>query len=80
MDSSLLLYGAIIMMSNLGAKYIQADLHEGFDRIGYHPAVRKLIILGLIYATVRDLPQSLLILLIYMIIRRSLSDHDPDRI
>jgi len=76
LNESAMFYGIIIVICNLGAKYIQADLHEGLDEIGYHPVVRKLLIFGIIYAGIRDLSTSFLILLVYMIVRKFLSKGD----
>src|SRR3989338_2888969 len=80
LDRVLVMYSILMIVGNLGAKYIQADIHEGMDEFCGHPITRKLFIFALIYAGIRQFGLSVLIFLVYLIIRRLMAKSNPDQI
>ena|SRR3989338_1206921 len=80
LDRALIMYSILMIVGNLGARYIQADIHEGMDEICGHPITRKLFIFALIYAGLRNFGLAVLVFLIYLIIRLLMAKSNPDQI
>ena len=66
-NNSKLFAGCIMLLMNLGGKYIVKELPEGIDQIFDNPWIRRFIIFSIIFIATRDILSSLLITLFFIL-------------
>ena len=70
--SSPVMTGCVILLMNLGGKYIVLDIPKGMDAFFSHPWVRKLTIFAIAFMATRNVKTSLLLLLVFILFSRYL--------
>ncbi len=68
LNSSKLLSGLLMIIMNIGGKYISIDLPQSLDIIFSNLWMRLLIIFSICFAATRDIKISILLLLIYILV------------
>ena len=68
LNNSKITAGVALLMMNLGAKYIQADLGKIHEKILSNTYVKKIIVFCMFFLATRDAAVSFLLTIIYIII------------
>ena len=71
-NSSPFVAGCVMMMMNLGGKYVVMEIPDGMHGFFAHPWVRKLTILCIAFVATRNLQTSILIFLLFVLFSRFL--------
>jgi hypothetical protein len=72
MGSSPVVAGCVMLIMNLGGKYVALDMPKGMDAFFSHPWVRKLTVFAIAFMATRNLKVSLLLLLLFILFAKYL--------
>jgi len=67
-NNNRVIWGLTMLLMNLGARYISADLGKSHEKILQSQVVKKLIIFSLFFVATRDILLSFLLSILYVII------------
>ena len=76
LNTSPFVSGCLMLMINIGGKYIIMDVPKGMNSFFTHPWVRKLILLSISFAATRNIKTALIISLIFIICSRYLMNEN----
>jgi hypothetical protein len=74
LNSSKIFAAFIMLLMNLGGKYLAYEIPENIEHIFSHPWVRRLLIFSLFFFTTRDVKISILLTLIFILLFKFLLD------
>jgi len=72
LSTSPLLAGCVMLMMNLGGKYVILDIPKGMDAFFAHPWVRKFTVFCIAFMATRSIKTALLLLLLFILLSRYL--------
>lgn len=72
MSSSPVVAGCVMLLMNLGGKYVIMEIPKGMDAFFSHPWVRKLTIFAIAFMATRNLKVSILLLLLFLLFAKYL--------
>lgn len=67
MGSSPIVAGCVMLLMNLGGKYVVMEIPKGMDAFFSHPWIRKLTIFAIAFMATRNLKASILLLLLFLL-------------
>ena len=76
LNTSKVFAGCIMLLTNLGGRYIVNELPNNIEKIFNHPWVRMLIIFSLFFFTIRDIKTSILLTLLFILVFKFLLDEN----
>jgi hypothetical protein len=76
LNTSPFITGCVMLMMNLGGKYVIMDVPKGMNSFFAHPWVRKLTILSISFIATRNLKTALLISLLFILFSRFLMNEN----
>lgn len=74
LNNSKLFAGCIMLLMNLGARYISVDVPKNVDNIFKHPWVRLFFVFSVVFVSTRDAKMSILVTLIFILFFKFLLD------
>lgn len=72
LNTSPFISGCVMLMMNLGGKYISMDIPDGMNFFFSHPWIRKLTVLCIAFVATRNIKTALLISLLFILFSRFL--------
>lgn len=72
LGSSPVVAGCVMLIMNLGGKYVALDMPKGMDAFFSHPWIRKLTVFAIAFMATRNLKVSLLLLLLFVLFAKYL--------
>lgn len=78
LNTSPFVSGCIMLIMNLGGKYVMMDVPDGMNYFFSHPFIRKLTILCIAFVATRNLKTSLFITLIFILFSRFLMNENSN--
>ena len=72
LNNSKILLGLLIIMMNIGSRYVIQDMPKIVEKMLMHPIARMLIIFSILYVSTRDIEVSLLLTLLFILFTRHL--------
>lgn len=72
LNTSPFVSGCVMLMMNLGGKYVMMDIPKGMHSFFAHPWVRKLTVLCIAFVATRNIKTALLIALLFVLFSRFL--------
>lgn len=74
LNTSKIFAGCIMLLMNLGGRYIANEIPDNVQKIFNHPWIRRLIIFSIFFFATRDIKISLLLTLIFVLLFAFLLD------
>ena len=68
LNSSKYLAGIMMLLMNLGGRYISAELSEAHEKILNHRIIRRLLVFVLVFYATRDIKVSLILTCVFIIL------------
>lgn len=72
LSTSPLLAGCVMLMMNLGGKYVTLDIPKGMDAFFAHPWVRKFTVFCIAFMATRSVKTAMLLLLLFVLMSKYL--------
>lgn len=72
LNTSPFVSGCVMLMMNLGGKYVMMDIPNGMNSFFAHPWVRKITIFCIAFVATRNIQTSLLVSLLFILFSRFL--------
>ena len=74
LNSNKLFIGLLIILTNVGGRYIIQDIPKGFDNLLKQPWMRLFILFGILFAATRDIEVAIFLTIVIQLIIRFLLD------